>query len=1626
MSITSEQTQANNEKKKESILAIIAKWLLRAFFGLIGLLLALMLILQLPPVQNWAVKTLSHTLSKEMQTEVRIGYLYLAFFDRLTLKDFYVEDLSEGDTLLYSNRLKVNIVTNPFVYLRKGLTVEEISLEGATFNLRTVPNAKQSNLEILLERLFPVKEKTKQSKRPFNLDVRRLNLDDVVFVKDDKVRGQQIYAGLKQGRVVFNRLNFPKKKFDIRSILLEEPIFRISEFEGTPVAIDAAVREVIDTSTQDTASLNVTVETFKINGGQFSLHNYFRAPIKITPADELDYQHMDVFDIEMEIRSFSYKNEAYSGEVEKISLKEKSGFVLNELSAKTALVSQERTELLGLKIVTPYSEIGDTLIFRHRELADYTVFPDAVNMQGNFQDAKVALRDIMIFAPGLKSNNFFANNRDEVLEVAGEVRGRINNLRGRDLNIRLSDGSNLQGSFSSRNLAVKNEEFLNLRLEQLSTRMSTLRQLIPGITLPPNFDRLGRLNFRGSFDGFFADFVAYGDLRTDIGRAVMDMRMNLKNGRGKANYSGKLRLEDFDLGKWTQSEDFGLVNFSSEVKNGVGLTAQTASAQLTAEIQSFYFKNYNYQNARLAGELNRNLFNGSLAIQDDNMDINFQGLVDYRDSVPVFDFQAAVAKLDLKALNLSEKNLVLGGNADINLRNDRLSKIAGTIDLNNIKIIHNQDNIYQIDTVFVNSTFALDGRKIFSVTSDIADIRIEGLFDIEQIPDLITGYFVRNYPKYSSRLGIKAKDKELSAADYIFDINIKDANGLPKILDEQIRQIQNVNLTGFYTSANDSLLVRTDISKFEYGSVRVEDIAFTFNALRDQGWVDLQVNNTILNEKTQLEPITVISFLNGDTLDFGINYYASGLLDNLNLEGKFYPLDSTLFQVQFEQSNLVILEMPWEIDSSNYITFGKNYFEANNFTLQSRERKIIVESVRNRGAKVLLTDFDFSFIDELWDYDPLNFSGHFDVTAEVGNIFEMKNLKASITSDSFYINNDPYGKFTLVASAPDLKTQLRGDLRIDDGLSSLTAKGFYNLADLEGERSSGEKENRYFNFDVNIKSYPLCMAEYFIGDVVSNTNGRLDGKLNFRGQPAQPNVSGDLTLWDGTVTVNYLKTTYTFAKGNVDVNNFLFDASGFTLRDRYGHTATLSGGIRHDHLRNFGLDARLRTSRFLALDTEKGDNKLFYGHALGQGDVRFNGPFDKIDIYISATVGDSTRIVIPVSSEKEASALKFINFVDKRKEKAEAEQQQNLTNLTGVSLEMNLVVQDEAQMEIVFNEQTGDIIKGSGRGNIRVLTPRNGDFRMFGDYIIQQGDYLFTLYNVVNKKFTVRPGGYIQWTGDPFGAQINIEAEYKGLNTSVANFIQEYLVGVNPQVQNDASKSTQVILVMNLKGELLRPVINFDIQFPTLTGQLKAYADSKMNLLRRDQNELNRQVFGLIVVGQFLPDNVAIQGSDILYNTVSEFVSNQLSLLLTELFSEVIADGRVLSGIDFDIAYNQYQSVDLNGSQDFARGDEFEVQLRQEFFNDRLSVLIGGNVDIGTNVSNAATAGTFIGNDVVIEYVISKDRSLKLKVYQRLQPDIGGRRLQVGTGVSFRKEFDTFGEFWRSLRKDAKKIKDGN
>ncbi|MCB0609358.1 MAG: translocation/assembly module TamB domain-containing protein [Lewinellaceae bacterium] len=1597
---------------------VIWTWTKRVCAGVGALFLLVFILFQFPAVQNWAARKAAAAISEKLGASVRADYLYIAFLDDLILEGLYVEDLN-CDTLLYSGELTANINLNPVVWFKRGLEIEALGLKDAVLHLRRYPNEDQTNLDYVLDRLFPKDTTaTVRKKGGFNLNLRQLELENIRFEKEDRARGNGLSIFLKQGSVAINSMNLPDQVLDVESVELSGPSINVSGWIGTLPDLEEPEEPE---APPDSTGLTAYIRHFTLDDGHFSLHNYAREPIKLSPADELDYRHMEVGNINIDIDSFSYSKEIFRGRVNGISLTESSGFVLNELSAQKALVSADSVMLADMKIITPYSQIGDTLYFRYpgKGYQAFENFEDDVRMDGRMYDASVAVRDIMTFAPGLKTNTFFQNNKDEVVQIDGRVSGQVNNLRGNDLQIVLSDGTLIKGSFGSRDLAVSQSQSLNLGLERLVTRMKTLRQLIPNFNPPENFDRLGRLDFSGRFDGFFTSFVAFGDLKTDIGRAKMDMQMVLHDNREKTEYSGNLSLSGFDLGAWTGNPDFGIVNFTSKVNNGVGLTPESASADLSASINSFAFKDYNYQSATISGKLSKNAFNGDFLIKDDNIDFAFNGKINYSDSIPVFDFKADVNKLDLLKLNLSKSDIILSGKLDLNLRS-RNNTVEGRGNATGITLTHNGVDDYHIAYITAEDSLMPRNTHRFSLRSDMGEAYVEGQFDLTRIPNAFANILAVNYPEYAERFGIKPGTPEDAARHFTFEANVLDSKGLNWIVDPKLGKLDGLEVKGYYYGDTGSALVDLDLPKFRFGNVALADLAARVGIDDGDANFYLVVDSTLVNNNYLLSTINLDALVQRDTIEFGLSQRRktenNTPVDNLQFDGFFYLKDSLNYEVRFKQSELKLLNEPWYIDANNYVSFGKDYFDTRNFKLESGGREIRLSKQGSRGALLDLRNFDFEVINDIWEYEPLNFDGRFNTLVTIENVFDLQGIEARLRSDTFLINQEDFGVLELSADVPDLKSKVEYYLAITKDTMQLTAKGVYNIDDL---RQPTEKEKflpsdlkkNYFNLTVDVSSYPLDIARFWTGDAITDIQGLFNADLNFSGQFSRPDVTGKILPRNGAFTVDYLKTRYSFKNGVILANNFMFDATGTILRDRYGHSAVLYGGFSHNHLQDLGVSARLRTSRFLGLDTKKGDNELFYGHALGSGFITFSGPFDLMDIYVNATVGDSTQLVIPVSNRSSDSKRNF-RFLKKEEKKSDNNAREKIT---GISLEMELTVLEEAQMQIVFNEQTGDVIKGSGRGDIRIITPRGADFQMYGDYTIEEGNYLFTLYNVVNKDFRIKRGGQIRWSGDPFGAQIQLEAEYKDLRTSLAGFIQEYLLSAGEDVRQQASKQTEVALTLRLQGDLLKPIITFDLGFPDLRGQLQTYAENKLRLLKQDPNEMNRQVFGLIVVGQFLPSDLSFRGEDIFYNTVSEFLSNQLSLLLTQLFQDVIGEGKVLSGTDLDIVYSYNRNINL-GDQNLSTGNEFEVSITQNLFNDRLTVQVGGNV-----VNNTLASGAFLGNDLVLEYALNEPRTLKVRIYQRLQPDIaGGRRLQIGAGLSYRKEFNNFKEFFEDMRKSVK------
>lgn len=1590
--------------------------LLRVLFILFLLPFPLFFLFQVPSVQTWTVRQITKALSNQLNTQVKIDYFRLGFFNQLMLEGVYVEDL-EGDTLLYSNGLQASISLSPLEIIRNGLIIHRLRLEDSQIFIRRDSTEFATNVNLLLAKLQKEESKEKKKKQLINIELDRIRTGKLRLVKLDSLKNQKLTLVLQSAVIKICDVDLATSMFNFESVKLVHPIVEIDDYKRTALW-DSLL--LLPRALKDTSQLKVKADQILIDGGVFNFHNYRKAPIKLTPDSILDYKHMAIQDIRMDFKNFEFHRDTFSSQVECFSLKDSSGFYLNDWSASEVIVHSQGVAINDMKFQTPHTILGDTLQLRYQTYEDFLYFPDNVIIDAKIEQSQIALRDIITFAPKLNENKFFQRNRGETVLVDGRLRGTVNNLDGRNLRFQLADGSVFQGRFDSRNLAVPGENYLDIRFQRLNTNVPTLRRWLPNLQLPSNFDRLGQLDFKGSVVILGSDIVTDGALATGIGDADLDIQLkNLAAGPTNTKYSGKIDLKNFNLGTWTGNSDYGLVSITSTVEDGVGLSGPNAFANFSANISTFVFRDYNYENAAITGGLKSQQFDGVFVIKDDNIDFGFQGKIDLAGETPAFDFTADIKKFDLEALNFSEKPFEITGLVNLNLRNKTIEDLAGTINLKDINIIKEGQEVH-IDRIDVNSNLFDFGTKELRIESDILDAEINGVFSIDRVPSYFARYVQDEFPLFAHQIGINSSDTTNTPHEFRYSVNIKDTKGVQTLFVESFGDLKNASISGEFSNLDSLITTRIKIPEWQIGKMNIQALDAFLEMEKDEGDLNLHADGFSPGDKIKSAPLTLLSTFNQDTVFLGLTYdnkYEKAAINRLYFDANITALDSNRTLLRMEDSELIILDELWKINANNEILFSYDSILVDNFTAMQPNRTASLESFDKRGLMLSIVNLDFNGLNRQINYEPLQFDGNFNVFLQTRDITKLTDIRMKLNSDSLLINQDDWGSLDVVAQMDDAKQPILAFVSLTKDTSQLLLDAFYNVSEV-GPRP--DEQQGYFDANLSINSFPLTMAEYFIGGTISDVVGGVDAKLRFSGQPELPKVYGGVSLSPGGITLNYLKTRYTFGEEEILVDDYSFDASGTILYDMFGNPGTIEGGIRHNHLKDFGFGARLYSPRFQGLNTVKGDNNLFYGQGIGEIDIQFLGTFRQPNIYVNATVAQGTNIAIPVSSEKQASEFGFIRFVDKSKEDEEAERrrQDSLAyDLKGVSLDMDLNINNSAIMQIIFNEQAGDIIEGRGYGALSIAVPRDGNFKMFGDYTIDSGDYLFTLYNLVNKRFTIQRGGTISWNGDPFAAEIDIVAEYNQVNTSVANFIQEYLLGASADLQNQASEVTNVNLSMGLTGELLKPNIDFDIAFPILRGQLETYTDSKLRLLQMDQNELNKQVFGLIIAGQFLPADFNLQGTEIIYNTVGEFLSNQLSLLLTELLSEVIGEGKTLSSVDFDIALSQYQNVDLGAEQNANRGNELQVSLKQNFFNDRFSVKIGGNVDLDGSTQATSNMNTaFVGNDLIVEAIINEDRTLTMRVYQRSAPDIGGRKLEIGAGLSYRKEFNSFGEFLRSFK----------
>lgn len=1633
-------------------------------FGVILFFVSVYFVLQSPAVQNWLARRVIEQLSVALNTKVELRRINIEFFDNILLEDLFIED-SRGDTLIYVRKLGAGMKSNFFTLLRQDIEIEQIELTGARIYSRRAEGDTMNTLKTFLSRIPGETNSGKSTS--VRLRVQHLNLTDVVYLSDTEVNNSRDPKFIDRERQYFH---IPSGQLKIQSVDTENHLVDIqsARFDGLYIDLESyerparlpyrpVVRQPLKAE-KPRVPITFLVGELSLRNGRFQLDQFFNVRMNNLPSEVMDYDHLDITDIALDGTDFEFNDEfnnndfVLSGAIRHLAASERCGFKLEHAEAASIQISDTLALLAGTQIQTASSSLGDTVQFRYSGYRDIRDFVDSVSMYVRISPgSSIQLGDISHFDRNVAENEFFMLNHGEVADIEGIIQGKIDRLRGDNLKLALGSTARIEGSMKAGNLNQESSSpvILSFDLKEFRTDLGTVQRIIPSFRPPAQLFRLGSISFKGEYQLYdWVDHVIYGELGSDLGGGNLDLRLNLKDGPDKAVYGGELNMKQFNLAGWTLDDRFGNATFDIRVDDqSTGLSLATIKTAIKGRIDTLVFNGYKYRGITLNGKFDQKVFDGALVSDDPNFQFTFDGLVNLKNDIPEFDFKSKIDRIDLAKLNLTEKDLHLSGDIKyLQLKGASFEKLTGRAEFSNIKL--DQDYgaiIHNAGSAKIETSYRSDGSRYFVVTSDILKVEMSGAYNLETVFPNLLRQLTANHRGFFRQLGMGVEDSgaATSSERYELKLEIRNSRTLTKLISPELDTLRDVYLRMNVEADKGIAYINLQLPELKYGSTSLQDPNVTVSTLEDSIFYSVRVPTMLFSGERSVPQVQLSGVLVLDELFFKLEAkgkqdeaLTSSYIESLLLNGDLTVVDS-LWQLRFNSSRIKILRQEWLIADDNYVRFNRNYFETREFELFSGVKRILLEGLNEgRGARFALTNFNLNELNRLFDPEMIRLDGKiYDFEIRIGDIFRQEKIEIGFLTDTMYINEHPYGTLLGNIDMADMNSPLQAKvfLRQNDSTRMRLAlawtpdDGTYSYSAAVDQRvKPGNMVGK-----ADFSSFPFEIIETFVPEI-SLTSGRAEGNLTLSGTPSNIGLDGIIKVNEGQTRLDYLKAMLHIRNQEIRLTPNSIEALHDTIWDAsLRHFAFVDATLRHSNFTDWSVDCTIKSAdnQFLMMNTTAGDSDLYYGQGIGSFTCDISGTFEVTNMNIRAETGRDTRLYLPLSTVSDASEVNFITFTNEAENNSEPGSGKTVksfsfNDLTGLNFSLTLTITPDAEVQLIFDEQAGDIITSRGGGDLVFEYGLDGNFKMYGRYTVEEGSYLFTLLNVVNKPFRMTKGGTIDWFGNPYNAKISLDATYE-VNTAPYNFVQDE-VELLSSVKNEALKATNVIVNMHLNGDLMKPDITFDMDFPNVTSQLKSLTDNRLRILKQDQSEMSRQVFGLIVMGGFLPPNTGfIQAGNYassLYNTVTQMIANQFSNYLAGVASEWFKGN--ISSLDLDIAYNDYQTVLNPGNQAAAAGGrELQVRVKSGFKDDRITVQVGSQFGVGR--SNLPVANGFLGEDVTVEIRITEDNHWRFKIYQRLEPDISGqRRDRYGIGLSFQKEYDSFASMLQGIGRDLQRRND--
>ncbi|HEX8549493.1 MAG TPA: translocation/assembly module TamB domain-containing protein, partial [Cytophagaceae bacterium] len=1049
------------------------------------------------------------------------------------------------------------------------------------------------------------------------------------------------------------------------------------------------------------------------------------------------------------------------------------------------------------------------------------------------------------------------------------------------------------------------------------------------------------------------------------------------------------------------------LNLGTLLKSGAGMGRLTMNAEVSAtakevnnfiaKVDLFEYNNYSYRNVTAEGTFKNNIGNASIAVADSNLTADLNGYIDLNKSPFLYDFTGDFKNVNLYRLNFYSSPLTINTHLEMHMQGSDPDSLRGNVFASQLSV-ENDKSRFIIDTIMAKADY--NGiQKLVSIKSKILTGNISGNFRYKDIgpasTHLMSHYFT----------GMKLPEGQHAVhIDSIrFSFKTGNLNGLTEVFMPSIQKLNGLNMDGYFANSTHKLLIDVKLKEFTFSGTNVNNI--NVNLIGDKEKMDFSAstNTVFVNNNFKFYSPKVKGILHHDSLDFNVKMNDPASKSNLDLDG-ILTFNKDTFKLLLPRADMALQNNVWKISELAQIKYGPEYLDIQNLNLTSGAQSILINSDNlRRGTSLLFIEFKAVEIGNLAKLGGLSFDlqGQLNGRSELRNIFTTMGIRSDLTLANLTAERRAIGNLAFTANKPEGNDLLSLNAGLS-GVNEASLIGTYNF--------SPAAEN--LNFHFKISKLNTNAIEPFIKDILYNLNGQMLADLHISGKTESPMVLGKV-VFKGyhTLGMTSLQTVYNLRDQEISFMPTSVQLNKFTILDTLQNAAVIDGAINHEQMKNFNFNLTFNTDNFQFLNSRYNSYVPYYGKFFAKVKVELKGPLEDLNIIADITTLKNTNLSLNLQSDNARQGLpSYISFVSRGVDSTglqrillDSTQSDVAIDLSKFNIKSNMTVTQDAIINLVLDPATGDKIVGRGNGNFLFNFDSNNAINLYGTYTIEEGSYTFSFMNVVKKEFTVEKGGTVSWYGDPESGIMNIRAIYEA-KASRYDLISDQ-AGMMSKEQISAAKRPQPVFVyLNMAGEFTKPEITFDIVVPEGSGQLTANAvTQRINQIKNNESELNKQVLGLIVFNKFFPEGGA-SGNDGSGPDIGSKASESVSGLLSSQLNELSA--KYLQGVELNVNVEN-----MNG----ANGNYNNINLTaSKQINERVTVQAGSDITSGKSNSTGLTG------DYALLYRVNRGGNLNLKFFRNSQTNIYNSNINYiqGASISHFKSFDSF-RFRRRKKDDV-------